>query len=320
VSDDARIAAIEAWFLAGGLRLAVEPNPATGWLVYVTAGDAQLSISGAKTRLAAAEEALSAFQKLRSMMDADRALVLADLREVSSDFVDAFASLTGGLTDVLEGPPLEGSLLATLVSNIWELHIAGRISERDFESARLSFLTKHLREVGERDLALRRSFVRRLESSNDSTYYGARQEILVAASLMRKVYVFDFEPPGGPDFNVRTGLGVIGIECTSAHIPAEWDSLFVVDPRPQTDARDVTYKLLRAIRAKARKPYASGNVVLAIDATNIYAHSSDDLTYDEVSEALKTTPYGAAVFFALSENRDVERLPGEFCLSRGTNV
>jgi hypothetical protein len=100
--------------------------------------------------------------------------------------------------------------------------------------------------------------------------------------------------------------GTIGIECTSAHVTSSLATadIYVVEPT-ERGPKDLAYKLARAVRKKAGKPYASPDVLVSIDATNIQALSgSEQVSTREAEEALEATGLGGALVFVTVLNHD----------------
>jgi hypothetical protein len=161
-------------------------------------------------------------------------------------------------------------------------------------------LVKHLQEIEGARPDLIPPFAARLLTPEVSAYFGVREEIALAASLIRRGRQFTYEPPGGPDFRVTVVDGTVGLECTSAHVSTSLATphIYVRDD-PEPGAKDVAYKLASAIRAKEDRDYAAPDVALIIDATNVWALTAAPRpNLEHADEALAGGSYGAAVFHA----------------------
>ncbi len=87
-------------------------------------------------------------------------------------------------------------------------------------------------------------------------------------------------------------------ECTSAHLE-----------RPREG--DLFYKVQRALREKARQPYASPSTALTISTTSI--ETAAELDQDALTRAAAATPYGSIMTFTtlFSDDQDPpEVVPG----------
>ena len=160
-----------------------------------------------------------------------------------------------------------------------------------------------------------KSLTPRLLSPDLTSHLGAAHEVAIAASLLSRDVALRHEPPGGPDFEAQTATAPVGIECTSVHIGASvlTPDIYVVEPE-EPGAKDLSYKLASTIRAKGMKAYAAPDVLLSIDATNIFALSGGEQPGTEAAEAaLAATPFGAVMIWVTNINLDVRaaRDPGE---------
>lgn len=126
------------------------------------------------------------------------------------------------------------------MTRVLQLINAGHGDEARYELVRLSMLVEHLQEIEGARPDLIPSFASRLVTHDVSAYIGAREEIAVAASLIRAGRQFAYEPPGGPDFRVTVVDGTVGLECTSTHVSTSLATPHIYardDPEPR--AKDV---------------------------------------------------------------------------------
>lgn len=128
-----------------------------------------------------------------------------------------------------------GKQVASLIP-LWN---AGRRAECELELLRLAYLVKHLKEIEQADndllLHFRREFRR---AGNAPSYFGARFEAYIAASLVRASIAF--RKTETPDFLIQDSR--LGFECTSARLAA------------YKGKNDLTYKIQSAIAKKSKTP------------------------------------------------------------------
>jgi hypothetical protein len=227
--------------------------------------------------------------------------------------MQSFAGATTELARILgvrfvPGSPANDTAVGRSTARVLQLINAGRPEDAWYELLRIAMLVKHLKEIEDARPDLIPRFTTRLLASDVSAYFGAREEIATASSLIRQGREFEYEPPGGPDFRVTVAGGSIGIECTSAHVAASLATPNIyVRGDPEPGAKNVSYKLASAIRAKAKRPYAAPNVALVIDATNVFALSASPRpNMDSADTALADGSYGAAIFHGFVFNLDDE--------------
>ena len=190
-----------------------------------------------------------------------------------------------------------------------QLWNAGRKEESRWEVMRLAILVEWLTAIEQHDPAIIQSLRPRLLARDVSAYFGAHHEAKIGAGLLRRGLAVRHEAAeGSPDYEVLDAEGnfVVGVECTSAHIPeslATPDN-FQIEPS-EPAAEDPSYRIARRIRSKARKPYARSDVVLSIDTTNIEAVTgSDQASLDQAIEALEESGFGSLLVYASVINLD----------------
>jgi hypothetical protein len=178
-----------------------------------------------------------------------------------------------------------------------DLHNAGLIFERDVALVALTMLVEELKDVEKADPKLLASFRRRFREMSLSGYFGVRQELQIAALLIRGDIDFEYELRGKPDFTIPAANGTIGIECTTAHVER-------TEPRG-----DLSYKVEAAIRQKARRPYADHTVALSIERTAIDALQSADArkrTIVAAESAVASSSFGSVILHTKMVNEDVD--------------
>jgi hypothetical protein len=182
----------------------------------------------------------------------------------------------------------EGEIGRSL-TRAFQFHNARRYLERDSEVARLALLAGQLGEVEAARPDVLDAVRPRLRAGSLSDFHGARQEVTVAKQLIRAGFAFDHEAEGRPDFVVQGPAGEAGIECTSAHLP-------------QPREGDLFYKVERAMRNKAEKPYADPSVALAISTTSIERREPFDRL--ELARVLASSRFGSVLLFVSLVNLD----------------
>lgn len=160
----------------------------------------------------------------------------------------------------------------------------------------LEYFAKHLQEVGDAAPDVLQIFRREFRRARtESQFVGLRFEAYVAASFIRKGIAFDKSET--PDFRLKE-LGC-SVECTTT---------LVTDERT---ARDLSYKVVSAIRKKAKSESHRSTCALFIDITNLLysslAATSDALRHD-ANVALRQTEFFSVIFFAHLFNSDCSRL------------
>lgn len=144
-----------------------------------------------------------------------------------------------------------------------EAHISNRMqraiitSNEDIDSANsfLSVAMKFLDDlytIKKYDSEVYQKLKRELEEVEFERYYGVREEIAAARSLIIKG--LNFTHPDPPDFVFEYSGKELKMECTSAHIES---------------TQDFMQKITNKISSKALKPYADDDCILVMDITNI---------------------------------------------------
>lgn len=160
----------------------------------------------------------------------------------------------------------------------------------------LEYFAKHLREMDDAAPDLLQIFRREFRRSRtESQFVGLRFEAYVAASFIRKGIRFDKSE--SPDFRLKE-LGC-NVECTTTMVTDE-----------RTD-RDLSYKVVSAIRKKAKSESHRSDCALFIDITNLLYSSLDatsDALRNDANAALRETAFFSAILFAHLFNSDRGRL------------
>ncbi len=148
--------------------------------------------------------------------------------------------------------------VAQSLKKIPEYHSQNNFFMRDFENALLSLLVKNLDEIASYDQGTLKKLIGVLKNCNQDTYFGARLEVSVCASLVRAK--ISFEKTEHPDFTLQGEFLGTNLECTSAHLSKPKDG-------------DLDYKIVSAINEKSGFDYATRCTALFVDFTNINFHS-----------------------------------------------
>jgi len=160
----------------------------------------------------------------------------------------------------------------------------------------LEYFAKHLREVGDAAPDVLQIFRREFRRARtESQFVGLRFEAYVAASFIRKGILFDKSE--SPDFRLKE------LECN-----VECTTTLVTDDRT---ARDLSYKVVSAIRKKAESESHRSNCALFIDITNLFYSSlaaTSDALRNEANAALRETEFFSVILFAHLFNSDRGRL------------
>ena len=154
---------------------------------------------------------------------------------------DYFASVSLRLAKLLgvryvPGSTASSGAVGLALSDVIRLHNEGRYSERDAECLRMALLAKHLDEVKAYDSALFGRLRRPLREGSIDDYYGARHEVAVASTLIRKGIPFQFSLPDRADFSFD---GEVAIESTSVHLvrPKSGDLFYKVESKLRREER-----------------------------------------------------------------------------------
>lgn len=191
-----------------------------------------------------------------------------------------------------------------------EMHISNRIqraimeSSRDIERAKsyLSVPTKLLEDlmtIKRFDTSLYAEFKTNLEEVEFERYYGVREEIAAARSLIIKG--LSFKHPDPPDFVFEYANQELKMECTSAHVET---------------SDDYMQKITNKISDKATKPYANRQCILVMDITNIIhnvvgqgGHPAPQILKQRVKEDAEIFDweFGSIILITYMLNPDNER-------------
>ncbi|UHQ18811.1 hypothetical protein LVB87_11525 [Lysobacter sp. KIS68-7] len=173
-----------------------------------------------------------------------------------------------------------------------DAYLSGERVQGCARAAFAQFAVEDLERILAHDENLFRHFKKALRRDRSATaYFGIRQEIRMAASLITKG--IDFNKSEAPDFT----LGELGLECTSAHL---------VKGAPTN--RSLAYKLASAIAKKSQTAYSTRLNVLAIDMSNLLFHegvgsTTNTLSWTEelqasLQEGVNRSPFQAVLCFA----------------------
>lgn len=160
----------------------------------------------------------------------------------------------------------------------------------------LEYFAKHLREVGDATPSVLQTFRREFRRARtESQFFGLRFEAYVAASFVRKG--IPFVKSETPDFRLENMR--CNVECTTTHVTDE------------NGTRDLSYKVVSAIRKKAESGSHCSDCALFIDITNLL-HSSlvatSEAIRQEAAVAIHATEFFSVVMFAHMFNSDRKRL------------
>jgi hypothetical protein len=203
--------------------------------------------------------------------------------------------------DLIERASSSQPPIRQAIRSVLDFHKKKDYAQRDYVNTTLALLVKNLREIEAHDKSLLTQFRKVLRTANEDTYFGARFEISVAASLVR--HKIPFLKSERPDFVLVKEFDGVSIECGTAHLA-----------KPKPTAADLIYKIGTIVNRKSEQGYCNAGTSLFIDFTNINYHSLTNkamLTNDQlksyVAQALATSMFGGAVLFMYMLNLDSNR-------------
>lgn len=191
--------------------------------------------------------------------------------------------------------PSNASPLGKSLYNIFSHHNTGNYLHRDSELQRVRFLIQNLQELEKFRPDLLRVYAKNLRKAGGSdSFYGARFEIDIMASLLKKgISLNKGERP-----DLRINESQVSIECTS------------VRSRTAKANKDLTYKINASVFKKSKLGYANRSMALFIDITNI-SHLTSSFNPDEFRKAAincqDESPFGALVLLVSLMNHDLDR-------------
>jgi hypothetical protein len=172
-------------------------------------------------------------------------------------------------------------------------HAKRDYKQRNNEIAKLGSLVNELQLIEKYNKNILNNFKKMLLDSQNSlgSYFGARMEIHIAASLIDKRV--SFIKTESPDF-ILDEYGIY-IECTSSH-------------RSNNSTAHLIAKIRSAVTQKSKKAYCNQSTVLCVDVTNISATtvkdeneflSSRDRLKETVIQIIRDTnsDYGSILLF-----------------------
>lgn len=203
-----------------------------------------------------------------------------------------------------------------MVKDTISYHLHSQIELRNLEFTKLLMLEKNLRDVEGYDVNLLRIYRSKLNSRQLSDYIGARFELNIATTLIRKNVIF--ETPDPPDFLVNMDGTIVAIECGSAHLPNSKDG-------------NLLYKLSSVINQKAKKPYCAPTTALCVDFTNIHYRSDENGQIDasgsfdlrtrtHVQNTLDQTNFGGVILVSIVHNFESNRLESIYMRCDNKNI
>ena len=234
-------------------------------------------------------------------------------------FLISYGVLVNNLSRLLEmrftpGETGNDSPVGKSLRKVLDYHNRGEYSRRDHELAKMQLLTKHLGAIGHHDHHMLGQFAKQLRDSHGwDQYFGARLEINVAASLIRKGVTF--RKREHPDFAILNTNDVC-IECASTHmnIPKTYDG---------------KYNISRVIRAKSAKPYCNARAALFIDVTNLlYNDATNQIFFAKAELAAYVTKllqqhrsqFGSVVLFTYMINKVLNRFESNYMRVDNTSL
>lgn len=166
---------------------------------------------------------------------------------------------------------------------------------RNLELQKVLFLIQNLQDLEKCGPDLLRKFAKNLRKAGATdSFYGARFEIGIAASFVKKGIVF--EKDESPDLRIKKSD--VSIECTS------------VRSKTAKANKDLTYKIGASVFKKSNLGYATRSMALFIDITNL-AHLTQPFNPDEFRKAAikcqDKNPFGALIQFISMWNSELER-------------
>ena len=198
------------------------------------------------------------------------------------DFLLEFSQLNLELHSLLGYRFIPGNVametpVGETLSRILRYNNEARIPDRDLEMRKLSMFCRHLQIVRESRPELFRCYRKRLRSQDSSdSFFGARFEVNIAASLIRKG--LNFETPDPPDFQLASAECDLSLECTSARIRGTRTAHF---------GRKVVLVVSQKLKSLVTDP--SSTAVL-VDITNVFhkaARSDDKPVVPKIVEAVR---------------------------------
>jgi hypothetical protein len=210
------------------------------------------------------------------------------------EFIWRFGGISQRLAQLLDvqfvpGSRAQESPIGRALEEVLSLNNARDYAARDMQLQRLGFVLQHLELVATARPDLMPWFRHGFLAPDNGAYVGARQELLVAAALIRAGFEFVHNAPGEPDFKIVGSSAAI--ECTTAHV-TNWSE------------RDCTYKIRTALVRKQAKGYAGSDTALAIGTTNIDAVSSSSTAHEHHVEFGRETSFGSLLTSSIFVNHD----------------
>lgn len=189
----------------------------------------------------------------------------------------------------------------------------GDYLQRDCELGKATLLVKELQEIERYDPNLLKAFKRQIHKSvTRGQYFGARLEINIAATLIRKDT--KFTKGESPDFTINKENKDIFIECGSAHLS-------------RRKLGDLKCKISSVVNEKSNKTYCNPSTALCIDITNIYYSSLINealLEKDEIRQYVRKTleaiSFGSVIVFIYAFNRELDRFESGYIRIDNRNI
>lgn len=184
---------------------------------------------------------------------------MARLAEMFQAYFNAILTIQSHLDLPFISGREDGRHISRCVQKGFVAQAANRFEEFEWWIAYLAALARDLSTVADRDPRMLRQMRRALTSKYISDYVGARTELFAAAHLFRRN--IGFRKQEAPDFSISDFRTPVYVECTSAHVKQF---------SPKTD---LVGKFEVAISLKSAKKYPVKNLILLLDATNVFHHA-----------------------------------------------